>query len=586
MQHYIQRLIISNFKSCQSLNITLTPFVPLVGYNNAGKSNILSALEWVLKNRLLNDSEFYNRSKPIEVEAVIVGISDEILKLLGEDHRNKIEPYIVDGTMKVKRIQPIEATKATDVQLHVFHPETGYKKNPTGIPNAIKQLFPDPIRIAAMDNAADDAAKAKSTSTIGKLLAEFCDAVREKNALRIDRHLGAITRRMSADGNRRLTELSEIDESINKKIQDLFPGISLKLHFDVPTFDEIFKAGTVRVYEESSEISRDFSAYGHGAQRSIQMALVRHLAEVRKEANVPTTTLLLIDEPELYLHPFAIEQVREALHTLSMHGYQIVFSTHSPQMITAERAQHTLLVRKTNTDGTITRKRMKDALDIVIPNAIAQAQHLFSLTQSSQILFSNRVILTEGKTELRLLPFLYKSFFGKTLGQDQLAMIETGSVDSIAKTLRALKEMDIPAVAVVDLDYGFRGAIANGFLQERSEEIVELKKILARLEQAGKCKLHGGLPTSKLAPCTAAQAFELLALEADAVPHLKALHNALRIQNIWLWWGGAIEAHLGLTDKEEATWVKFKTDIEIDGIRAHCKDAQSIEDLLTWFKEG
>lgn len=25
MQHYIQRLIISNFKSCQSLNITLTP---------------------------------------------------------------------------------------------------------------------------------------------------------------------------------------------------------------------------------------------------------------------------------------------------------------------------------------------------------------------------------------------------------------------------------------------------------------------------------------------------------------------------------------------------------------------------------
>lgn len=50
--------------------------------------------------------------------------------------------------------------------------------------------------------------------------------------------------------------------------------------------------------------------------------------------------------------------------------------------------------------------------------------------------------------------------------------------------------------------------------------------------------------------------------------------------------GGAIEAHLGLTDKEEATWVKFKTDIEIDGIRAHCKDAQSIEDLLTWFKEG
>lgn len=586
MQHYIQRLVISNFRSCKALDVTLTSFVPLVGYNNAGKSNILSALEWVLKNRLLNEGDFYDQSNPIEVEATVVGVSEDILDLLGDDHRGKIEPYVVDGVLKIKRIQPVGAAKATDVQLHVYHPEAGYKKNPTGIPNAIKQLFPEPIRIAAMENAADDAAKSKSTSTIGKLLAEFCGAVREKNALRIDRHLGAISRRMSADGNRRLIELSEIDDSINRKIEDLFPGVSLKLHFDVPSFDEIFKAGTVRVYEEDSDTSRDFSAYGHGAQRSIQMALVRHLAEVRKEAEVPTTTLLLIDEPELYLHPFAVEQVREALHTLSMHGYQVVFSTHSAQMITAERAQHTLLVRKTRADGTITRKRMKDALDIVIPNAISQAQHLFSLTQSSQILFSNKVILTEGKTELRLLPFLYKNLFGKTLGQDQLAMIETGSVDSIAKTLRVLIEMDMPAVAVVDLDYAFRGAVANGFVQESSVEIVELKKILARLEQAGVCKLNGGLPTGKSAPCTAAQAFELLALEVDAVPHLKALHNILRAKSIWLWWGGAIEAHLGLPDKEEVTWANFKAKVETDGFHAHCRDAQSIEELLTWFKSG
>ena len=138
---------------------------------------------------------------------------------------------------------------------------------------------------------------------------------------------------MEADGSRRLSELDRIDESINEKIDDLFPGMSLKLHFDVPSFEDIFKAGTVKVIERDEE-ARDFTAYGHGAQRSIQMALIRHLADIKQDSDCSTTTLLLIDEPELYLHPFAIEQVRESLHALSLHGYQIVFSTHSAQMIT------------------------------------------------------------------------------------------------------------------------------------------------------------------------------------------------------------------------------------------------------------
>jgi predicted ATP-dependent endonuclease of OLD family len=41
------------------------------------------------------------------------------------------------------------------------------------------------------------------------------------------------------------------------------------------------------------------------------MALVQYLAEIKRQNNQQiSTTLLLIDEPELYLHPFAIEQVR------------------------------------------------------------------------------------------------------------------------------------------------------------------------------------------------------------------------------------------------------------------------------------
>ena len=53
------------------------------------------------------------------------------------------------------------------------------------------------------------------------------------------------------------------------------------------------------------------STLGHGAQRSIQMTLIRHLADLKlNNQEQATTTLLLIDEPELYLHPQAIEILR------------------------------------------------------------------------------------------------------------------------------------------------------------------------------------------------------------------------------------------------------------------------------------
>ncbi|WP_295466218.1 AAA family ATPase [uncultured Pseudomonas sp.] len=173
MSHHIEKLSVENFKSCKELNINLTNFVPLVGYNNAGKSNILSAIEWLLKPKILGKSDFNDVEKPVTVSGQITGITPQLLETLEEGHRKAIAPFITDGNLTIKRNQPINASKATDIELFVQHPANGFKKNPTGISNAIKNLFPEPIRIAAMDNAADDSSKSKSTSTIGNFSRNF-----------------------------------------------------------------------------------------------------------------------------------------------------------------------------------------------------------------------------------------------------------------------------------------------------------------------------------------------------------------------------------------------------------------------------
>ncbi|XOB91072.1 ATP-dependent nuclease [Pseudomonadota bacterium 24LQ007] len=582
---YVSSLKIINFRSCANVEALLSRFTPLVGYNNAGKSNILTSLSWLLRGKLLAESDFFDAGEEISVEGLLEDITEDTLLRLHDNHRLRIQERLVGDSLLIRRTQPADATKKSDVKLEVYNPQTeAFGPPPNGLEAGISRLFPEPIQIGAMENAAEDATKAKTSSTIGKLLNELSQGVQAAHHQEIAEHLEAVRGFIDSSGANRFGALSEIDEAINEKISSFFPGVEIKLHFPVPDFTELFSKGTVKVFEDG-DTPRDFENFGHGAQRSIQMALIQYLAEVKQSANVPTTTLLLIDEPELYLHPFAIEQIRTALLTLSGHGYQVVFSTHSPQMVTAQHAHHTLLVRKEGGQTKI-RKRLEDAIQDIEPRADHQITHLFSLTQSHAFLFADKVVLTEGKTEHLLLPALYQSMTGRTLAQDQIALIPVGGVDSLAKCIRILQHMDIPTIAIADLDYGFRGAIDSGMVNREDPTLVNLRTLLQSLADQNQIALDkNGLPSKRNSPVSPSKAFELLAERDDAVPLIDSLHQKLIINRVWLWRKGAIEPHLGLEGKSPGHWANFSDRLSRDGFQAVCADHQSIRELFDWIRE-
>ena len=101
------------------------------------------------------------------------------------------------------------------------------------------------------------------------------------------------------------------------------------------------------------------------------------------------------------MHPQAIEHIRLALKALSGEGYQVIFTTHSPLMISANDIGTTLIVRKNENKQSYSKKRLADAIIEVVADAPSQTQTLFELSNSSQILFSNKVVVTEGRTEQR-----------------------------------------------------------------------------------------------------------------------------------------------------------------------------------------
>lgn len=584
MAVYISELDIRNFRSCVSASLQLTNFTPLVGLNNCGKSNCLTALQWLVRKARLGVEDFHDPSLPVQVTGRLFGITEEDLATLEAKHRKKIDPHVRDGVLHIRREQ---LAPGGDTVLTVLDPNSNeWDPNPTGIDNAISSLFPDPIRIGAMENAEEDASKAKTTTTIGKLLASMLAAIQERHEADLSPHLAAIVGMISAEGEARFDELGRIDDSINQKISDLFPGISIKLDFPVPLLNDLIKAGTVKVYEGNGQ-GRAFGSYGHGAQRAIQMAMVRHLADLKRGAAAAGgVTLLLVDEPELFMHPFAVEQVREALRSLSEAGYQVVFSTHSARMIIAKDAKNALLMTKKHPDGTRVRPRLQSVVEALVESPNHQLHQLFSLTNSSQVLFAEKVVLTEGKTELRLLPTLFQSVSGKTLGQASLAIVAMSGVSDTKKSMDILAALGLPACAIVDLDYAFRQAAKHGFLKADDPDLVACKAILERLAEAGAITLDaGGLPT-KGPNGPASKAYERLAAEGDAIPHVDSLVKKLRDQSLWLWSRGAIEPHVGLPEKSEHAWLNCQVSIESNGFDATCADAGGIRALMSWLVES
>lgn len=576
--HLITKIKIKNFKSIKECSLELTNYTPLVGYNNAGKSNILKALKWLLAKSSLDESYFNDKTEAIVVEGRIEGITEEILNLLTQAQKNSIEPYIVEQKLDIKRVQSSPSISAKYINLEVKRiNEEEWYTNPNGLDAALKKLFPDPIEIGAMENAAEDVTKSKNHTTIGKLIAEIMEPIEENHTTAITKALDDLKKKFDADGEERAEELSSFDREATEKLQDFFPGISIKLHVPTPIIKDIFKSGTLRVYENG--IGRDLTSFGHGTQRTIQMTLIQYLAELKQGSIARTSnTLLLIDEPELYLHPQAIEQVRYGLKILSNNGYQVVFSTHSPQMIPSEDIKHTLLIRKNETDGTHSRKRLKNAVEEAERELTSQFELLFSLENANQILFSEKVLLAEGKTEKRLLPYIFQKFHNQSLGQCKIAFTDLGGSANTYKAMKVLEKMDLPCKAIVDLDFAFKEAPKNGLLEDDDNDLVNCKN---KFSQNPDIELsEDGLP-KKSGKLNAAQAYKWLSEQEDIKENIENLHNKLKENNIWLWTKGAIEEHLGLQGKNETEWAKFKKRLDEEIFEDIIND-DKVKEMLNW----
>ena len=230
--HRISHIEIQNFRACQSVSLPLDDFTPLVGQNNVGKSTILESLRWLLKPDARSASDFTDTKQPIVVTAKIEGISAAILGLIPEPkHRTAIEPYCPNGVLWIR--VSADGTTAKSLKSEVWNPAVveadgkpkEWRSYPTGLPQAVSAILPEPLSIQAMKDVQKDFTSVAAGTSIKKLIEEIAEPVTKANAAEIDAALKTINDLLSGEGEARSKALIEFDTEATKALEDFFPVI-------------------------------------------------------------------------------------------------------------------------------------------------------------------------------------------------------------------------------------------------------------------------------------------------------------------------------------------------------------------------
>jgi putative ATP-dependent endonuclease of OLD family len=517
------------------------------------------------------------------VEGLISAVN---LDLLPANQRAQIEPHVVGGQLRFRRRQDAPNIPAAQIKVDVFNSENDqWVANPTGLDNAIGVLFPEPLYIEAMVDAADDISRFAARNTIGSLLRYALDQIRTNNTAALNNILTDLQSvGTHLNGPTRIQELNTLESDATQAIADFFPGLSLYLEIQTPSLDDLIKSATISL-SDSPELQRPFTSFGHGAQRTVQIALIKLLAShINQHAPAGSITVLLIDEPELYLHPQAIELLRESLKLLSEQNFQVIFSTHSPLLLGANDVLNTSMVYKTIANGTVVRNKLANAALTIAANP-HQARVVFAIQHATYLMFSETVLVVEGKTEMMILPKLYNTIAGRTLAQQKACLVDGSSSTSIPPLMQILQSVGFSPKAVVDLDFVFKVGPQADLVNDNNIDFVACRAWFTANQPAGNFQLGlDGFPAKKsstgvLAEVGPEQAFGLMAAAmSDEVARLSA---HFRDQNIWVWERGAIEAHLGI-EKNDTARMAFIVALQANGNANHAAHEQDLINFVTW----
>lgn len=147
----------------------------------------------------------------------------------------------------------------------------------------------------------------------------------------------ALFRPDEANPNRQAQEVRDLQDRINRSLNEVVAGQAL-IRTEAPELRAMVLPSTSLVIRDAQAgIDTDVGHQGHGLQRTLVITLLQLLADAQAQAAPGAApapgraTILLVEEPELYLHPQMARLMRDVLqHLAAQVNTQVACCTHSP----------------------------------------------------------------------------------------------------------------------------------------------------------------------------------------------------------------------------------------------------------------
>lgn len=341
---YIRSVTIENVKSFrQKHRFTLSSGVNFfVGDNNSGKSTVMQALLFLFEGPSATKwtpEKFYSTdaSGPTRVEADISGGVDQLIK---QEKFSRLEDFIFeeDG-QRILRLERSSENRTVDQNgkskkitvkaVCFWHPERKQFENVTGIDASVKAIFD--FEAVWADAHPSDHIDFANTKTLGRLIDSAFQRFTETESWKAlaTAHEKAFSLN---EEDSFLAQTQHIASGLKELVDEQYGSAAYRFDFGLPDASVFMKQGLLHVDDGAGETPID--GKGTGMQRAVALGIIQLYARSTAllEAENPTPLLLMLDEPETWLHPSAQLRLGDALSAIGERE-QVFIVSHSPYLI-------------------------------------------------------------------------------------------------------------------------------------------------------------------------------------------------------------------------------------------------------------
>ncbi|WP_300666998.1 AAA family ATPase [Fluviicola sp.] len=216
-------------------------------------------------------------------------------------------------------------------------------ENPGGIPGNVLKMLPRYLLIPADSSISE--LQGNGGGVLGKTLSELFETVREgsDNFKNAQEYLTKLSREL--DPKDEDSEFGKMMTELNSVLSSVFPDSKLHATTDLSDPSKVLKPAFN--VEMSSNVRTSIENQGTGMIRAAVFGMLRFRQKwlSKREDDHNRSLIICFEEPEIYLHPSAANQMRDAIYDLSKGDSQILATTHSPYLIDISRKPRQILNR-------------------------------------------------------------------------------------------------------------------------------------------------------------------------------------------------------------------------------------------------